>query len=269
MGGRRPLDKLSDKSAGVLAWRRSAAAYRDATEGAVRVRGCRRRIGAWRLRRRCRHCEPPAMGSYRYPFRSGRRHGEAARRGLRWSRPLSPGARWCEAVSASFGRFRPRMQRGDIWFAATPGGDRPVLVLTRDPVAGRIGVVVVAAFDPRSTRSGVRACAVGRRRRADRQRGALRQHSYDPSRFAPTTGHTALAGPKPVVLGLQERRSRFAVECFFVAPVRSFGDCVPRLPWPESRGDGRSGDLPRTCVVGCWSHGVDGDRRRFVVVDFA
>jgi mRNA interferase MazF len=27
------------------------------------------------------------------------------------------------------------MQRGDIWFAATPGGDRPVLVLTRDPVA--------------------------------------------------------------------------------------------------------------------------------------
>lgn len=38
------------------------------------------------------------------------------------------------------------MQRGDIWFAATPGGDRPVLVLTRDPVAGRIGSVVVAAL---------------------------------------------------------------------------------------------------------------------------
>lgn len=31
------------------------------------------------------------------------------------------------------------MQRGDTWFAATPGGDRPVLVLTRDPVAARIG----------------------------------------------------------------------------------------------------------------------------------
>ncbi len=31
------------------------------------------------------------------------------------------------------------MQRGEIWFAATPGGDRPVLVLTRDPVADRIG----------------------------------------------------------------------------------------------------------------------------------
>jgi len=38
------------------------------------------------------------------------------------------------------------MQRGDVWFAATPDGDRPVLVLTRDPVAGSIGSVVVAAL---------------------------------------------------------------------------------------------------------------------------
>jgi mRNA interferase MazF len=38
------------------------------------------------------------------------------------------------------------MQRGEIWFAATPGGDRPVLVLTRDPVADSIGSVVVAAL---------------------------------------------------------------------------------------------------------------------------
>ena len=38
------------------------------------------------------------------------------------------------------------MKRGEVWFAATPGGDRPVLVLTRDPVAGRIGSVVVAAL---------------------------------------------------------------------------------------------------------------------------
>ena len=38
------------------------------------------------------------------------------------------------------------MQRGDVWFAATPGGDRPVLVLTRDPAADRIGAVVVAAL---------------------------------------------------------------------------------------------------------------------------
>ncbi len=38
------------------------------------------------------------------------------------------------------------MQRGEVWFAKTPGGDRPVLVLTRDPVADRIGAVVVAAL---------------------------------------------------------------------------------------------------------------------------
>ena len=38
------------------------------------------------------------------------------------------------------------MQHGDVWFAATSGGDRPVFVLTRDPVADRIGSVVVAAI---------------------------------------------------------------------------------------------------------------------------
>ncbi len=38
------------------------------------------------------------------------------------------------------------MQRGEIWFAATPGGDRPLLVLTRDPVAERIDSIVVAAL---------------------------------------------------------------------------------------------------------------------------
>jgi mRNA interferase MazF len=36
--------------------------------------------------------------------------------------------------------------RGDVWWASVPGGDRPVLVLTRDPVADRIGAVVVAPF---------------------------------------------------------------------------------------------------------------------------
>lgn len=46
------------------------------------------------------------------------------------------------------------MQRGEIWFAAVPeGGDRPVLVLTRDPVADRIGRVVVAALT--RTRRGI------------------------------------------------------------------------------------------------------------------
>lgn len=37
------------------------------------------------------------------------------------------------------------MVRGEVWWASTPGGDRPVVVLTRDPVADRIGAVVVAA----------------------------------------------------------------------------------------------------------------------------
>ena len=45
------------------------------------------------------------------------------------------------------------MQRGEIWFAATPGGDRPILILTRDPVADRIGSIVVAALT--RTRRGV------------------------------------------------------------------------------------------------------------------
>src|SRR5437870_10940266 len=39
-----------------------------------------------------------------------------------------------------------QMRHGEVWFAETPGGDRPVLVLTRDPVANRIQGVVVAAL---------------------------------------------------------------------------------------------------------------------------
>ena len=38
------------------------------------------------------------------------------------------------------------LRRGEIWFVATPGGDRPALVLTRDPVADRIASVVVATL---------------------------------------------------------------------------------------------------------------------------
>lgn len=37
------------------------------------------------------------------------------------------------------------MVRGEVWWATTSGGDRPVLVLTRDPVADRVDAVVVAA----------------------------------------------------------------------------------------------------------------------------
>jgi mRNA interferase MazF len=49
------------------------------------------------------------------------------------------------------------VRRGDIWFAALPGssGDRPVLVLTRDPVADRIERIVVAALT--RTRRGLRS----------------------------------------------------------------------------------------------------------------
>lgn len=32
-----------------------------------------------------------------------------------------------------------------MWWAAAPGGERPVMVLTRDPVAARVGAVVVVA----------------------------------------------------------------------------------------------------------------------------
>lgn len=38
------------------------------------------------------------------------------------------------------------MQRGEVWFALAPDGDRPVLVLTRDPVADRIAAVVIAVL---------------------------------------------------------------------------------------------------------------------------
>lgn len=37
------------------------------------------------------------------------------------------------------------MVRGEVWWAQTRAGDRPVLVMTRDPVAAVVGAVVVAA----------------------------------------------------------------------------------------------------------------------------
>jgi mRNA interferase MazF len=45
------------------------------------------------------------------------------------------------------------LRRDELWLAGTPGGDRPVLVLTRDPVADRIGALVVA--DLTRTRRGL------------------------------------------------------------------------------------------------------------------
>src|SRR5438093_1057924 len=60
------------------------------------------------------------------------------RRRKRWPR-------WPIGGLRRTGRTGP-MRRGEVWFAETPGGDRPVLVLTRDPVADRIQAVVVAAL---------------------------------------------------------------------------------------------------------------------------
>lgn len=37
------------------------------------------------------------------------------------------------------------MVRGEVWWADAGRGDRPVLVMTRDPVADRIDAIVVAA----------------------------------------------------------------------------------------------------------------------------
>jgi mRNA interferase MazF len=56
-----------------------------------------------------------------------------------WVRPKN-GATWS-------------LRRGELWLAGTPGGDRPVPVLTRDPVADRIGALVVA--DLTRTRHGL------------------------------------------------------------------------------------------------------------------
>src|SRR4051794_32283235 len=67
---------------------------------------------------------------------SGRRSTRASSH----SRPSRTGAR------PRTGRTGATLQRGEIWFAATPGGDRPVLVLTRDPVADRMESIVVAAL---------------------------------------------------------------------------------------------------------------------------
>ena len=89
-------------------------------------------------------------------------------------------------------RGQRRMKRGEIWFAATPGGDRPVLVLTRDPVTDRIGAVVVAALTRTEAWTGVGTeAAAGPRRGAYRLRGELRQPAYRPARRLAPPSHAA------------------------------------------------------------------------------
>ena len=82
------------------------------------------------------------------PPRPARRRGRRRSLGCCSARGRA-NARWRRSLTGDpprTGPTGPTMQRGEIWFAATPGGDRPVLVLTRDPVADRIGAVVVAAL---------------------------------------------------------------------------------------------------------------------------
>ena len=59
---------------------------------------------------------------------------------------LSEIAAWGPAENWADWATLRTMRRGEIWFAAAPGGNRPVLVLTRDPVADRIWAVTVAAL---------------------------------------------------------------------------------------------------------------------------
>ena len=82
------------------------------------------------------------------------------------------------------GRIGP-MRRGEVWFAEAPGGDRPVLVLTREPLAGRIGAVVVAALT-RVERSLVSACD-------DNQAERIRLQTRLARINDPTVGETSAA----------------------------------------------------------------------------
>src|SRR5438128_2274186 len=75
----------------------------------------------------------------------------------RWRRGFGSSTPWTRASSHSRRSptgDRPRigrtgsMRRGEIWFAVTPGGDRPVLDLTHAPVAIRAEFVVIAALTP-------------------------------------------------------------------------------------------------------------------------
>ena len=86
------------------------------------------------------------------------------------------------------------MRRGDIWFAATPGGDRPVLVLTRDPVADRIVCVVVAALT--RTRRGLVSELDLTAREDDVPTDCVVNFDniHTISRALPTSGHVAVRG---------------------------------------------------------------------------
>ena len=74
------------------------------------------------------------------------------------------------------------MNKGEIWFAATPGGDRPVLVLTRDPVRGPNRVSGRCSFDANNPWARIGTSADRNRGpRAKRLRCQLRQPPHRPA----------------------------------------------------------------------------------------
>src|SRR5680860_694410 len=86
------------------------------------------------------------------------------------------------------GRTGP-MQRGEVWFAATPGGNRPVLVLTRDPVAAITRTVrgLVSELELTATDDGVPTdCVVNFDNIHTVPRDAFRRHvvKLEPPRLA-------------------------------------------------------------------------------------
>lgn len=125
------------------------------------------------------------------------------------------------------------------WFAAAPGGDRPVPVLTRDPVADRIGSVVVAAIT-RTVRGIVSEleltaiddgvptdCVVNFHNIHTTSNGAFRRHvvKLEPPRLAGPAN--ACATPP----GVRRRSSSFSG--VYEDPVCGRNRSAPGRSWPQ------------------------------------
>ena len=135
-------------------------------------------------------------------------------------------------------RGQRRMKRGEIWFAATPGGDRPVLVLTRDPVTDRIGAVVVAALTRTEAWTGVGTeAAAGPRRGAYRLRGELRQPAYRPARrcAAESRSLPRRAWRKPAAASrpASASSSRFTGPACAASPAIPLTDSISASRYPD------------------------------------
>ena len=130
------------------------------------------------------------------------------------------------------------MQRGEVWFAATSGGDRPVLILTRDPVADRIGSVVVAALT-RIRRGVVSELELNARKRRGTHRVCryLRQPPHVAAGLSSTQGHPTWICPYGGSLSGPEGRNRLLA------------------PSPNRCRSGALGGRSSHGVVGCEPHG--------------